>query len=255
MLFVFLFLLMLAFCTAADKENALPRLTDISAAASFIGSAEVVVVGFFETDGGHGYKEFLAAAEEVRNLPAALCSVKEVWANYSVSSDAIVIFRKVDLHQEHLQLSKIPNLDTDGVVRFFTINNIRFITEYNPVSAVGLFQSKVKVHLVLMAHRGSSNYKELKGRLEVLAPQYAGKLLFVLVNGKDKANARVLDYFRLKSRELPRVGLYDGSSDQSWLMAPGEISADRVRNFCDSFLSGELQKEKVSGEQETRTEL
>ncbi|XP_076871875.1 endoplasmic reticulum resident protein 27 isoform X2 [Brachyhypopomus gauderio] len=225
MLFVFLFLLMLAFCTAADKENALPRLTDISAAASFIGSAEVVVVGFFETDGGHGYKEFLAAAEEV------------------------------DLHQEHLQLSKIPNLDTDGVVRFFTINNIRFITEYNPVSAVGLFQSKVKVHLVLMAHRGSSNYKELKGRLEVLAPQYAGKLLFVLVNGKDKANARVLDYFRLKSRELPRVGLYDGSSDQSWLMAPGEISADRVRNFCDSFLSGELQKEKVSGEQETRTEL
>ncbi|KAK1798837.1 hypothetical protein P4O66_007118 [Electrophorus voltai] len=257
MLFIFVFSL-LTCSLAADKESSIPKLTDVSAAETFIDSAEVVIVGFFESyppsrcvlsldgcacqaEGGHGYQEFLAAAEEVKTLPAALCKVKEVWAKYSIDSDSIAIFRKADLHQENLQLSKMKKLDTDGVVRFLTINNIRFITEYNPVSAVGLFQSKVKVHLVLMANRGSSNYKKLKGRLEALAPQYTGKLLFVLVNGKDKANARALDYFQLKSSDLPRVGLYDAKLDKSWLMPPGEISTERLQTFCDSFLRGELQ--------------
>uniref|UniRef100_A0A4W4EBS6 Endoplasmic reticulum protein 27 n=1 Tax=Electrophorus electricus TaxID=8005 RepID=A0A4W4EBS6_ELEEL len=246
------------FCLLSSLKSSIPKLTDVSAAETFIDSAEVVIVGFFEVrsaEGGHGYQEFLAAAEEVKTLPAALCKVKEVWAKYSIDSDSIAIFRKADLHQENLQLSKMKKLDTDGVVRFLTINNIRFITEYNPVSAVGLFQSKVKVHLVLMANRGSSNYKKLKGRLEALAPQYTGKLLFVLVNGKDKANARALDYFQLKSSDLPRVGLYDAKLDKSWLMPPGEISTERLQTFCDSFLRGELQNENVAGEHETRTEL
>lgn len=66
-------------------------------------------------------------------------------------------------------------------------------------------------------------------------------MLFVLINGKDQANARALGYFNLKSGDLPRLGLYDAESDKTFLMGPGEISADRVQEFCDSFLSGELQ--------------
>ncbi|KAB5584512.1 hypothetical protein PHYPO_G00108410 [Pangasianodon hypophthalmus] len=240
---------------AEDKEITLPRLMNISAAETFIDSAEVVIIGFFEADGGLGFKEFLAAVEEVKSLPAALCNEKEVWAKYSIDSDSISIFRKADLHQENLKPAKMEKLDKDGVVRFFSIMNIRYITEYNQVSAVGLFQSKVKVHVVLLANRGSDNYSELKDRVGALAPHYAGKMLFVQINGKDQANARALDYFNLKSGDLPRVGLYDAESDKSWLMGPGEISTERVQNFCDSFLSGELQKEKETAEPEVKSEL
>lgn len=69
----------------------------------------------------------------------------------------------------------------------------------------------------------------------------------MLINGKDQANARALGYFNLKSGDLPRVGLYDAESDKTWLMGPGEISTERVQNFCDSFLSGELQVRRPSG--------
>lgn len=51
----------------------------------------------YQADGGTGYNEFLAAVEEVKSLPAALCSEKEVWAKYSIESDTISIFRKVDM--------------------------------------------------------------------------------------------------------------------------------------------------------------
>ncbi|XP_058258343.1 endoplasmic reticulum resident protein 27 isoform X2 [Hemibagrus wyckioides] len=254
MLLLFVVSLLVIGSRAEDKEIGLPRLTDISAAETFIDSAEVVIIGFFEADGGTGYNEFLAAVEEVKSLPAALCSEKEVWAKYSIESDTISVFRKADLNQQNLDPAKVQNLDKDGFVRFFTINNVRYITEYNQVSAVGLFQSKVKVHLVLFANRGSDNYSELKERVGALAPRYTQKLLFVLINGKDQGNARALEYFNLKSLDLPRVGIYDGESDKTWLMGPGEISEERVQNFCDSFLSGELQ-EKETEEPEVKSEL
>ncbi|XP_053355312.1 endoplasmic reticulum resident protein 27 isoform X1 [Clarias gariepinus] len=239
--------------TSSIAETGLPRLTDISAAETFIDSAEVVIIGFFEADEGHGYKEFLAAVEEMKSLPAALCSEKEVWAKYNIDSDTISVFRKADLHQENLNPAKVETLDKDKIFSFFTISNIRYITEYNQVSAVGLFQSKVKVHVVLFVNRGSDNYNELKERLGALAPRYTGKMLFVLINGKDPGNSRALGYFNLKSSDLPRVGIYDAGSDKTWLMESGDISTERVQSFCDSFLSGEQQKK--TGEAEVKTEL
>lgn len=67
------------------------------------------------------------------------------------------------------------------------------------------------------------------------------QMLFVLVNGSEKSNARVLEYFGLGSRDLPRIGIYDGTLDEKWLMPSDEITTERVQTFCDSFLAGELQ--------------
>lgn len=66
----------------------------------------------------------------------------------------------------------------------------------------------------------------------------------MLINGAVKSNLRSLGYFGLKSKDLPRIGIYDGNSDMKWLLPEGEISTERVRDFCQSFLNGELQ---VSG--------
>lgn len=59
-----------------------------------------------------------------------------------------------------------------------------------------------------------------------------------------KSNSQSLGYFGLKSKDLPRVGIYDGDSDMKWLMPEGEISTERVREFCQSFLNGELKVSK-----------
>ncbi len=42
-----------------------------------------------------GYQELVAAAKRVDSVPIAICTVKEVWADYSLSSDTITLFRKV----------------------------------------------------------------------------------------------------------------------------------------------------------------
>uniref|UniRef100_A0A3Q2QIN3 Endoplasmic reticulum protein 27 n=1 Tax=Fundulus heteroclitus TaxID=8078 RepID=A0A3Q2QIN3_FUNHE len=246
--------LLLSSVIATEKESGLPRLDDAKAVKAFIDSAEVVVIGFLESEESLGYKELLAASQKIGAVPAAICTEKEVWTDFSISSETITLFRKADNHQENLVLAEAKKLDADGLVNFISINELRYITEYNQVTAVGLFNSEVKTHLVLFANRGSKGYKELKERLGALAPEFSGKLLFVLINGGVKSNFKSLNYFGLKSTDLPRVGIYDGDSDMKWLLPEGEISTERVRDFCQSFLQGELKNVKQAGE-EPKTEL
>lgn len=47
-------------------------------------------------------------------------------------------------------------------------------------TAVGLFNSEVKTHLLLLANRGSKDFVELKERLGALAPEYTGKVRIFL---------------------------------------------------------------------------
>ncbi|XP_049427551.1 endoplasmic reticulum resident protein 27 [Epinephelus fuscoguttatus] len=246
--------LLVSSVVGTEKETALPRLTDTKAAEAFIDSADVVVIGFLEGEESHGYKELIAAAKRVDSVPVAICTEKEVWADYGLSSDTITLFRKADNHQENLVVAEAKKLEADGLVNFITINEVRYITEYNQVTAVGLFNSEVKTHLLLFANRGSKEYTELKEKLRALAPEFTGKFLFVLVNGAVKSNFRSLGYFGLKSKDLPRVGIYDGNSDMKWLLPEGEISTERVQEFCQSFLRGELKEVKQAGA-EAKTEL
>lgn len=48
-----------------------------------------------QAEESRGYQELLAAAKRVSSVPVALCVVKDVWAEYSISSDTLVLFRKV----------------------------------------------------------------------------------------------------------------------------------------------------------------
>ncbi|XP_040002846.1 endoplasmic reticulum resident protein 27 isoform X2 [Xiphias gladius] len=231
MLTTLLLTFLLSSVIATEKDSALLRLNDTKAAEAFIDSAEVVVIGFLEGEESHGYKELVAAAKRIDSVPVAICSVKEVWADYSLSSDTITLFRKADNRQENLVVAEAKKLETDGLVNFISINEVRYITEYDQVTAVGLFNSEVKSHLLLFANRGSKEYTELRERLGALAPEFTGK-----------------------SRDLPRVGIYDGDSDMKWLLPAGEISTERVREFCQSFLRGELKEVKQAGT-EAKTEL
>ncbi|XP_022070036.1 endoplasmic reticulum resident protein 27 [Acanthochromis polyacanthus] len=254
MLLTLFFAFLVSSVTAKKKDSALPRLNNTEAVEAFIDSAEVVIIGFLEGEESHGYKELLEAAKQVRSVPAAICTVKEVWADYSLDSDTITLFRKADNHQENLVIADAKKLEADGLVNFISVNEIRYITEYSQVTAVGLFNSDVKSHLLVFANRGTKEYTELKKEIGAVAPEFTGKFLFVLINGAVKSNYKSLSYFGLKSQDLPRIGIYDGDSDMKWLLPEGELSAERVREFCQSFLRGELKEVEQAGSK-PKTEL
>uniref|UniRef100_A0A3P9KI37 Endoplasmic reticulum protein 27 n=1 Tax=Oryzias latipes TaxID=8090 RepID=A0A3P9KI37_ORYLA len=241
MLFLIFQAFLMTFAIARGEDNSILKLNDTKAVEAFVDSAEVVIIGFLEGEESHGYKELVAASKKVDSVPAAVCTEKEVWAAYSVSSDTITLFRKADDQKKNLILSELQKLDVDGLVNFIATNEIRYVTEYNQVTAVGLFNAEVRTHLVIFANRGSEEYPQLKEKLATLAPEFTGKFLFVLINGALKSNFKAINYFGLTTKDLPRVGIYDGDSDMKWLLPEGEISTERVREFCQSFLRGNLK--------------
>uniref|UniRef100_A0A3P9KHU4 Endoplasmic reticulum protein 27 n=1 Tax=Oryzias latipes TaxID=8090 RepID=A0A3P9KHU4_ORYLA len=254
MLFLIFQAFLMTFAIARGEDNSILKLNDTKAVEAFVDSAEVVIIGFLEGEESHGYKELVAASKKVDSVPAAVCTEKEVWAAYSVSSDTITLFRKADDQKKNLILSELQKLDVDGLVNFIATNEIRYVTEYNQVTAVGLFNAEVRTHLVIFANRGSEEYPQLKEKLATLAPEFTGKFLFVLINGALKSNFKAINYFGLTTKDLPRVGIYDGDSDMKWLLPEGEISTERVREFCQSFLRGNLKNVKQAGH-EPKSEL
>lgn len=47
-----------------------------------------------------GYQQLVSAAGRVHSVPVAVCTQKEVWSHYALSSDTIALFRKVFHHRE-----------------------------------------------------------------------------------------------------------------------------------------------------------
>lgn len=45
----------------------------------------------------------------------------------------MMVMLQVDRHQEKLDLAKAKKIESDGLVNFITINEVRYITEYNQV--------------------------------------------------------------------------------------------------------------------------
>lgn len=71
-----------------------------------------------------------------------------------------------------------------------------------------------------------------------MSPQL--QVLFVLVDSGKRENGKVISYFQLKESQLPALAIYE-TEDDKWETLPNtEVTVEKVRDFCDSFLKGTL---------------
>ncbi|XP_028672833.1 endoplasmic reticulum resident protein 27 [Erpetoichthys calabaricus] len=220
----------------------------------FLEDSELAVIGFFKDANATGTDVFMKVASELPDLPFALCSESDVWERYNINVSTVSIFRKVDDKHEALELHDGRTVDAEGLLRFIKINELYYLTEYNAVTAIGIFKSEVVNHLLLLADKKSPDFAHLKKRFRDTAPDYQGRVLFILVDATLTSNAQVLSYFGLQSKDLPAVGLYNTIKDKKWLMPAGEINRERVQEFCNKVLA-ELDEASEKDETESKTEL
>lgn len=70
-------------------------LNSVDEAKTFVGKDDVVVVGFFKDAESDAAKAFTAAALATDDVPFGVTSNSEVFAEYKISGDAVVLFKKV----------------------------------------------------------------------------------------------------------------------------------------------------------------
>ncbi|XP_029810831.1 endoplasmic reticulum resident protein 27 [Suricata suricatta] len=227
------------------------RLTDVPATMEFIAAAEVAVIGFFQDLEIPAVSLFHSMVQKFQAVSFGISSDSEVLAHYNITGNTISLFRLVDNEQLDLKSNDIESIDDSKLSRFIEINSLHLVTEYNPATVIGLFNSMIQIHLLLMMNKASPEYEESMHRYQNAAKLFQGKILFILVDSGVRANEKVISYFKLKESELPALAIYR-TVDEEWDTLPrAEVSVENVQNFCDGFLEGKPLRENHESEEKT----
>ncbi|KAM8779692.1 endoplasmic reticulum resident protein 27 [Rhynchonycteris naso] len=258
---LFLFICMLSPDVAAEIQESSDgsdaplepmQLTDVPAAVEFIAAAEVAVIGFFQDLEIPAMSVLRGMVQNFQDVSFGISTDSEVLAHYNITGNTISLFRLVDNEQLYLEGEDVESIDATKLSRFIEINSLRLVTEYNPATVIGLFNSMIQIHLLLMMNKAFPEYEESMHRYQKAAKLFQGKILFILVDSGLKGNEKVIAFFKLKKSELPALAIYR-TVDEEWdTLAMADISVERVQNFCDGFLEGKRLRENRESEEKTQ---
>ncbi|TEA11093.1 hypothetical protein DBR06_SOUSAS7210002 [Sousa chinensis] len=224
-------------------------LTDVQAAMEFVAAAEVTVIGFFQDLEVPAVSVLHSVVKHFQDVSFGISTASEVLAHYSVTGNTISLFRLVDNKQLDLKSEDIESMDATKLSHFIQRNNLHLVTEYNPTTIIGLFNSMIPIHLLLMMNKASPEYEESLHRYQEAAKLFQGKILFILVDSGVKKNGKVISFFKLKEPQLPALAIYQ-TLDDVWDTLPiTEVSVEHVQNFCDGFLKAKRLRENHESEE------
>ncbi|OCT85708.1 endoplasmic reticulum resident protein 27 [Xenopus laevis] len=229
-------------------------LEDVPSTKDFIESSELAVVGFIQDPEAPEVQEFNKLVSKHQEWDYGISTSKEVLKHFKIEGNTVTLFRQVDNRRDDLILKDHPGINTEKLFRFLTVNELRMVTDYNAVTAIGLLNSKVQIHLLMFIDNGSKNQEEILKEFREAATELKGKVLFVKVNMDIKSNEKVMSYFQLKRSDLPRVVIFNSEDETKKILPAGPITATRLKDFCSGFLSGKSTEEE-SDKKEDKTEL
>uniref|UniRef100_A0A8C3TNL0 Endoplasmic reticulum resident protein 27 n=1 Tax=Catharus ustulatus TaxID=91951 RepID=A0A8C3TNL0_CATUS len=138
---------------------------------------------------------------------------------------------QVDNDRRDLDMNN-REVDAKKLVRFVRINELRLVTEYDPV----VITSSIRCDPALLMNKMSPKHPERMRKFRAAAELYKGKILFILLDSNLKSNERVLSYFQLKKSQLPALAVFHTPDDEHDVLTVDEISIERVQDFCNRFL-------------------
>ncbi|XP_064308247.1 endoplasmic reticulum resident protein 27 [Phalacrocorax carbo] len=239
--------------TAGTAEKPV-LLNDIADAKAFISSAEVAVVGFFQEPEGPEASQFRLAAGRIPEVPFGLSTSPAVLSHYSVTANTVTLFRRVDNDRRDLDMNN-KDVDAEKMTRFIRMNELRLVTEYNPVTAIGVMQSSLQLHLLLITDKMSPKHPEQMHRYRTAAELFKGKIFFILVDSNLKSNERIVSFFKLEKSQLPALAIFHAPDEEQDVLTLDEVSVERVQDFCNRFLQRMQKKEDEPEEKALSEEL
>ncbi|XP_074935649.1 endoplasmic reticulum resident protein 27 [Phalacrocorax aristotelis] len=239
--------------TAGTAEKPV-LLNNIADAKAFISSAEVAVVGFFQEPESPEASQFRLAAGRIPEVPFGLSTSPAVLSHYSVTANTVTLFRRVDNDRRDLDMNN-KDVDAEKMTRFIRMNELRLVTEYNPVTAIGVMQSSLQLHLLLITDKMSPKHPEQMHRYRTAAELFKGKIFFILVDSNLKSNERIVSFFKLEKSQLPALAIFHTPDEEQDVLTLDEVSVERVQDFCNRFLQRMQKKEDEPEEKALSEEL
>ncbi|NWZ18891.1 ERP27 protein, partial [Asarcornis scutulata] len=174
-------------------------------------------------------------AGRIPEVPFGISSSPAVLEHFGVSASTVTLFRRADNDRKDLDVDS-EDINAEKMSRFIRMNELRLVTEYNPVTAVGVMHSSLEIHLLLITDKKSPEHPERMHRYRAAAELFEKKILFILVDINLKSNEQVMAYFKLKKSQLPALAIFYTPDEEHDVLPLDEFSIKRVQDFCNTFL-------------------
>ncbi|XP_062999589.1 protein disulfide-isomerase-like protein of the testis [Elgaria multicarinata webbii] len=213
---------------------------------TFIGLGDLVVIGFFKRLQGGPVEVFYDSSRDVPELPFAVTASEEVFTNFGIREDMVVIFQKgKPVHSEASEDGKLNEVELTRLIKTFTMD---LVTEYNLETSVKIFDIPVENHIVLFMPKSSGAFGEAYKNFTSAAVEFRGKIMFIFVDTDEARNGRVIEYFRVAEVEVPAVQILNLTSDARYKMPADDVTTGNLRGFCQSYLEGKAKQHQASEE-------
>lgn len=238
---------------AADIVNWLKKKTgppcttldSVDAAKKFIEKDEVVVIGFFKDVTSADAKAYEEAAAGIDDIPFGITSSADVFKEYEVESDGIVLFKKFDEGRNNFEGA----VSADAVTKFVMGNRLPIVVEFTQESAQKIFGGEIKNHILLFIKKTEKDFDTKLTDFKEAAKDFKGEVLFIYLDTSDEDNARILEFFGLKAEECPAVRLITLGEDMTkYKPESDDLSTEAIRTFVQGFKDGKLKPHLMSEE-------
>ncbi|UJR21095.1 hypothetical protein I4U23_024195 [Adineta vaga] len=199
---------------------------------------EVVIIGAFKDTDGDAAAAFLQVAKTMDGLPFGITSNKDVLKELELKEDAIILLKNFDEGRNDLT----STIDEGSIREFIQANQLPIVVDFNAETAQKIFGGDIKVHVLLFASKKSNEYENFRKEFQTAAKSYRGKTLFVAIDSDDEENERVLEFFGLKTSDVPAVRLITLKDEMSkFKPESSDITSGVLTKFVDAFFDGKLK--------------
>ncbi|XP_043567007.1 protein disulfide-isomerase A2-like [Chiloscyllium plagiosum] len=215
-------------------------LDSISEVEKYIGSAEVVIVGFFKDLESDDVKTLSETANDMVEMPFAITNDPETLENYGISKNTITLFKKFDDQRTDFEIEAETGLTKEDLNKFIRVNEMHLVTEFTKENNAKIFDAKIDNHILLFINKTIAEHNQLLKNFRDAAASFRGKILFVYIEMNGDIE-HVLGYFSVKNEDAPTIRLINISSVKKYKFPFDGITTENVKAFCQDSLDGKLE--------------
>jgi len=210
---------------------------------AFIEARDVAVVGFF-TEESELKKAFLSTAEALDDVEFATTSPSSS-GDLKVTEEGIVVMKKFD----DLRADYTGAADVEDIKKFVRAESLALVTEFTDEAAPKIFGGDIKSHLLMFVSKKSDGFKGTHATYTDVAKGFKGKVLFVYIDIDVEDNARIMEFFALKSADCPTLRLIKLDGDMTkYVPENKDLNSETISTFVQGFLDGKLQPHLMTEE-------
>ncbi|KAF5888830.1 protein disulfide-isomerase-like, partial [Clarias magur] len=209
-------------------------------AQELIDAHSVVLIGFFKDLEGDKARVFKDVALDVVDVTFGITSSPELFKDFKVEEEAVVLFKKFDDKRADLPLSEEGKLEKDKLVSFISSNSLELVIQFNEENGEKIFSNKVHNHLLLFINSTTESHAALLDEYRAAARDFREKVLFITIDVTTDVS-HVLTYFGVSASEAPVLRFINTDTLKKFSMTETSITGDTLRTFCQDVLDGKIK--------------